>query len=210
MVKLFSALKNFNNSETWDDITELKTELIFCLVCRYREDTTALVIPETCKGHENTIRRCIPPQLKYNVGVPNTAPKLFTRSSDNLTTRSGKPTTTRAKEPVSASIRLGEKIFWSTAALRFSLGSCSHDTIWGTDTSAVMVGANSPNGHDERQKGKEMLRLLRERNKNEHVCEDSRHCSHSTAGGLHVSVSISSEQTPHISSLDCNEVQCPH
>lgn len=146
MFKLFRALKNFNNSETWDDITELKTELIFCLVCRYREDTTALVIPETCKGHENTIRRCILLQLKYNVCVPNIAPKLFTRSSDNLTTRSGKPTTTRAKEPVSASIRLGETIFWSTAALRFSLGNCSHDTIWGTDTSAVMVGANSPNG----------------------------------------------------------------
>lgn len=67
-------------------------------------------------------------------------------TSYKLTTRSGKPTTTRAKEAASASIRLGETIFWFKAALRFSLGSCSHDNIWGTDTSAGMVGVKGPDG----------------------------------------------------------------
>ena len=50
--------------------------------------------------------------------------------------RSGKPTTTRAKEPLSAITRFGETIFWFRAALRFSLGSWSRDSICGTDTSA--------------------------------------------------------------------------
>lgn len=59
--------------------------------------------------------------------------------SPHLTTRSGKPTMSCANEPLSASIRLGETIFWSRAALRFSFGSWSHDTISGTDISAGMV-----------------------------------------------------------------------
>lgn len=79
-------------------------------------------------------------------------------SSYNLTTRSGKPTTTRAKEPVSASTRLGETIFWSRAALRFSLGSCSHDTIWGTDTSAGMGGSEGQRAEQRRKREKEMLK----------------------------------------------------
>lgn len=50
--------------------------------------------------------------------------------------RSGKPTMIWAKQLVSASTRFGETIFCSKAALRFSLGSCSFDSIWGTITSA--------------------------------------------------------------------------
>lgn len=82
----------------------------------------------------------------------------------NLTMRSGKPTTTRAKEPVSASKRLGETIFWSRAALRFSLGSCSHDSIWGTDASAGRMGVNRTEHHGrDKNSGGEMLRSLNKR-----------------------------------------------
>lgn len=80
--------------------------------------------------------------------IPNITQLLLTRPSYNLTTRSGKPTTIRAKEPVSAIIRLGETIFWSRATLRFSFGSCSFDSIWGRDTSAVMVGVRDQMGHE--------------------------------------------------------------
>lgn len=69
--------------------------------------------------------------------------------------RSGKPTTTCAKEPGSAIIRLGETIFWSRAALRFSLGSWSHDSIWGMNTSA---GGQEHDGTDNNKKKRERRR----------------------------------------------------
>lgn len=91
------------------------------------------------------------------LNVSNIIPQFSAVSFYNLTTRSGKPTTIRAKEPVSATIRLGERIFWSRAALRFSLGSCSLESIWGMETSSEMVRVT---GHEciDKETGEEMLR----------------------------------------------------